>query len=78
MYLATHGFSSAENVLNSGSCCLTLPHGFHNGLTVLLTISIHENGQVDLFSQAILALVIVQIMQSTSLLSIVSWPEIHA
>ena len=78
MCLATHGFLSVNNVLTSSSCCLTFPHGFHTGLTVLLTVSICDNGQVPFFNQAILASVIAQIMQSTSLLSIVSWPEIHA
>ena len=42
MCLATHGFSLAENVLTSGSCCLTFPHGFLDGLTVLLTESINS------------------------------------
>ena len=42
MYLVTHGFLSAENVLTSGSCCLTFPHDFHTGLTVLLTESINS------------------------------------
>ena len=49
MCLATHGFLSVNNVLTSSSCCLTFPHGFHTSLTVLLTVSICDNGQVHFF-----------------------------
>ena len=70
MSLVTHGFLSAENVLTSGCSCLTFPHDFHTGLTVLLTESINSWQWTGAFyTQAILALVIAQIIQSLSLLS---------
>ena len=54
VHLAIHSFSSVENVLISGSCCLPFLHGLHTGSSVLL---ICDNGQVCSFLAKLLSVV---------------------